>query len=92
MRNSVADDTSLVIRAKRNRDCKPKKTKEDSCEVVCEIFRLTEKETRESNWMGETVTCFEDVEEICTQFGQQILDSLFHQVVDELVGCDMNLI
>ncbi|XP_057497681.1 uncharacterized protein LOC130782401 [Actinidia eriantha] len=90
-RNFVADDDSLVIIAKRNRDCKPKKTKEDSCEVVCEIFRLTEKETRESNWMGETVICFEDVEEICTQFGQQILDSLFHQVVDELVGCDMNL-
>ncbi|XP_057512208.1 uncharacterized protein LOC130794340 [Actinidia eriantha] len=90
-RNFVADDNDVLTRAKRNRECKPKKSQEvDYCEVVCEIFRLTEKETRESNWMGERMICFEDVEEICTEFGQQILDSLFHQVVDELVGCDMN--
>ncbi|KAL7169630.1 hypothetical protein ACSBR2_034631 [Camellia fascicularis] len=90
-RNFIADEHH-VIKAKKNRDDKAKKTSETQYYdgMLTEILRLTEKGIEETHWVNEKVIEFEDVEEICTVFGQQILDLLFHQVVDELVLCNMN--
>ncbi|GMP85877.1 hypothetical protein CsSME_00038874 [Camellia sinensis var. sinensis] len=90
-RNFIADEHH-VIKAKKNRDDKAKKTSETQYYdgMLTEILRLTEKGIEETRWVNEKVIEFEDVEEICTVFGQQILDLLFHQVVDELVLCNMN--
>ncbi|KAF5940971.1 hypothetical protein HYC85_022138 [Camellia sinensis] len=90
-RNFIADEHH-VIKAKKNRDGKAKKTGETQYYdgMLTEILRLTEKGIEETRWVNEKVIEFEDVEEICTVFGQQILDLLFHQVVDELVLCNMN--
>ncbi|KAK6125978.1 hypothetical protein DH2020_040286 [Rehmannia glutinosa] len=51
-------------------------------EIIC---RLTE-EGLEENWMHEVVLKFDDFEEICQLFGQEILEVLVKQFVDELVG------
>ncbi|KAI7996242.1 hypothetical protein LOK49_LG10G02310 [Camellia lanceoleosa] len=90
-RNFIADEHH-VIKAKKNRDDKAKQTSETQYYdiMLTEILRLTEKGIEETHWVNEKVTEFEDAEEICTVFGQQILDLLFDQVVDELVLCNMN--
>ncbi|THF95646.1 uncharacterized protein LOC114318487 [Camellia sinensis] len=89
-RNFIADEHH-VIKAK-NRDDKEKQTSETQYYdvMLTQILRLTEKGIEETHWVNEKVIEFEDIEEICTVFGQQILDFLFHQVVDELVLCNMN--
>lgn len=52
--------------------------------MVQEICMLTEEDVKE-NWIHGMVLKFEDFEEICQQFGQEILEVLLKQVVDELV-------
>lgn len=76
---------------------KPKKARKMNvvyCSLVLnEIFRLTEEGVQESKWIiGDEkldLNHFKDVEEICTELGQQILDDLLlSQVIHEL-ACGM---
>lgn len=62
------------------------KEKDHYIKVVGEICRLTEEELNESHWItsirnGENIN-FED---LCQQFGQQLLQLLIDQLVHELV-------
>ncbi|PIN17575.1 hypothetical protein CDL12_09756 [Handroanthus impetiginosus] len=52
--------------------------------MVDEICRLTEEDFKE-NWFYGMVVKFEDFEDMCQQFGQEILEVLLKQFVDELV-------
>ncbi|PIN18076.1 hypothetical protein CDL12_09271 [Handroanthus impetiginosus] len=52
--------------------------------MVDEICRLTEEDFKE-NWFCGMVVKFEDFEDMCQQFGQEILEVLLKQFVDELV-------
>lgn len=76
---------------------KPKKTRKMNVvycsQVLNEIFRLTEEGVQESKWIiGDEkldLNHFKDVEEICNELGQQILDDLLlSQVIHEL-ACGM---
>ncbi|KDP24438.1 hypothetical protein JCGZ_25002 [Jatropha curcas] len=55
-------------------------------EVVRELCKLTEEDMKESKWVSENVLQLESFEEMCLDFGQQILDVLVKQLVEELVG------
>ncbi|KAK4432275.1 hypothetical protein Salat_0989600 [Sesamum alatum] len=52
--------------------------------MVEDICGLTEDDVKE-NWMHGVMLKFEDFEEICQQFGQEILQLLLEQLVDELL-------
>ncbi|KAK4342740.1 hypothetical protein RND71_038556 [Anisodus tanguticus] len=56
--------------------------------VLGEIYRLAEEGLNESHWIstrtGENFR-FEDFEELCQQFGQEVLELLLDQVVHELL-------
>lgn len=52
--------------------------------MVEEICILTEESVRE-NWISGMELKFENLEKICQQFGQEILQVLLTQFVDELV-------
>ncbi|XP_022889520.1 uncharacterized protein LOC111405061 [Olea europaea var. sylvestris] len=49
------------------------------------ICNLTEYDLKKSCWVPDQVLKFEDLEEICFHYGQQIFELLLNQVVDELV-------
>lgn len=55
--------------------------------ILVHVFRLTEEETRVSNWplIAREVFEFGDFEEICVKFGEEILQLLLSQIVDELM-------
>ncbi|GFY82379.1 hypothetical protein Acr_02g0006190 [Actinidia rufa] len=80
----IADDHPR--RAERNREDKPLKT---LCylETQRQTFMLTQEEFKESDLETKRVINFEYVEEICDEFGQYIMDLLFHQAIGELVAC-----
>ncbi|KAI7996241.1 hypothetical protein LOK49_LG10G02311 [Camellia lanceoleosa] len=71
-RNFIADEHH-VIKAKKNRDDKAKKTSETQYYdvMLIEILRLTEKGIEETHWVNEKAIEFEDVEEICTVLGNK---------------------
>lgn len=48
------------------------------------ICQLTEEDMKKSNWEAKKASKREYFEEICTEFEQQILSILLHQVVNEL--------
>ncbi|KAI3447790.1 hypothetical protein Pfo_004455 [Paulownia fortunei] len=76
-------EVRAIIKGKNERKMKNK----ESCyykRMVEEICRVTEEDVKE-NWMHGLVLKFEDFEEICRQFGQEILEVLLKQFVDELV-------
>ncbi|KAL4296284.1 hypothetical protein GQ457_12G008400 [Hibiscus cannabinus] len=52
-------------------------------ELISKLSKLTEEDVKFANW--ETKKVF-TLEEICAEFGEQILDFLLHQVADELSG------
>ncbi|KAK8685279.1 hypothetical protein V6N13_041284 [Hibiscus sabdariffa] len=52
-------------------------------ELISKLSKLTEEDIKFANW--ETKKVF-TLEEICAEFGEQILDFLLHQVADELCG------
>ncbi|XP_022742708.1 uncharacterized protein LOC111293918 [Durio zibethinus] len=54
-------------------------------------YKLTEEDIKFSNWITKNVFTFEGFEEICEEFGEQILDLMLHQVADELVGFHMQI-
>ncbi|XWS55525.1 hypothetical protein CRYUN_Cryun09bG0007600 [Craigia yunnanensis] len=61
-------------------------------ELVGKPCKLAEEDIRFSNWITKKVLTFEDLEEICEEFGEQILDLMLHQAADELVGFHMQII
>ncbi|GMJ03229.1 ALC-interacting protein 1, TON1 Recruiting Motif 29 [Hibiscus trionum] len=58
-------------------------------ELVDRPRKLTDEDIKFSNWITKKVFTFEDFEEICVEFEDQILDLMLHQVVDELVGLNV---
>ncbi|KAK8600015.1 hypothetical protein V6N13_060186 [Hibiscus sabdariffa] len=52
-------------------------------ELISKLSKLTEEDVKFANWETKKVFTFE---EICAEFGEQILDFLLHQVADELRG------
>ncbi|KAL6954319.1 hypothetical protein U1Q18_042895 [Sarracenia purpurea var. burkii] len=90
----TADDHAR--RAKRNRDEKAVKISKEKisqyyAELVSQICRLAEEDIQETNWKSSKRAVFNSgfVGEICTEFGQQILDLLLHQLIDELLTCSI---
>ncbi|XP_011077545.1 uncharacterized protein LOC105161533 [Sesamum indicum] len=64
-----------------------KVSNKESCyykRMVEEICSPTDDNVKE-NWMHGVMMKFEDFEEICQQFGQEILELLLEQLVDELL-------
>ncbi|KAK8512174.1 hypothetical protein V6N12_031901 [Hibiscus sabdariffa] len=50
-------------------------------ELIDKLSKLTEEDTKFANWKTKQVFTFE---EICAEFGEQILKVMLHQVADEL--------
>ncbi|OMO85026.1 hypothetical protein CCACVL1_10462 [Corchorus capsularis] len=63
----------------------------DIMELVGKPFKLTKEDIKFSNWIikPKEVLTFEDFEEICSEFGEQILDFMLQQVADELTAFHM---
>ncbi|XWS67249.1 hypothetical protein CRYUN_Cryun05aG0271200 [Craigia yunnanensis] len=57
-------------------------------ELVGKTCKLTQEDLKFSIWITKKVFTFE---EICAEFGEQILDLMLHQVADELVGFHMQI-
>ncbi|KAK2980014.1 hypothetical protein RJ640_020040 [Escallonia rubra] len=79
-RPSIADDQEA--RASRIKAAQRLlRTRNNGCAVKMLVLvrRLTEKETNGSDWIGKGVMRFDEFEEICLHFGQQILDLLLNQ-------------
>ncbi|XP_004246754.1 uncharacterized protein TRM31 [Solanum lycopersicum] len=77
---------SDAMKSKVEKQKEISKEKDHYIKVVGEICRLTEEELNESHWItsirnGENIN-FED---LCQQFGQQLLQLLIDQLVHELV-------
>ncbi|XAR68807.1 hypothetical protein NMG60_11000178 [Bertholletia excelsa] len=93
-RSFISDEHAL--KAKRsNRDEKAaKETRETHCsyvDLLDHICSLTDEEIiKQSGWAPTKVANFEHVEEICSEFGKELLDLLLHQLVDELVACEVS--
>ncbi|KAK3019021.1 hypothetical protein RJ639_003629 [Escallonia herrerae] len=85
IRPSIADDQEA--RASSIKAQRLQRTRKDGCAVKMLVLvrRLTEKETNGSDWIGKGVMRFDEFEEICFHFGQQIFDLLLNQVLDELI-------
>lgn len=60
-------------------------------ELLCKPCKLAEEDVKLSNWITKKVFTFEDFKEICSEFGEQILDLMLHQVADELGGFYMQM-
>ncbi|CAI9774801.1 unnamed protein product [Fraxinus pennsylvanica] len=56
-----------------------------SIKLLEKISNLTADDLEKSCWVPNQVLKFEDFEEICFHYGQQIFELLLNQVVDELV-------
>lgn len=84
--NSRKSPAEHAIRSKVEKQKEISKETDHYIKVVGEICRLTEEELNESHWIttirtGENIS-FED---LCQQFGQEVLQLLIDQLVDELV-------
>ncbi|XP_050381309.1 uncharacterized protein LOC126798395 [Argentina anserina] len=85
-RASYNEDPEL--RAVKFKDMEPIKIEdsEDYTELLAsKIFRLTDEELKESNWIPKNVVEYERCEEICIQVEGLILDVLMNQAIDDLV-------
>lgn len=81
--NSHNREVRAITRGKNIRKMKNK----ESCyykRMGEEICRVADEDVKE-NWTDRIVFKFEDLEDICHQFGQEILGVLLKQFVDELV-------
>ncbi|KAJ8898932.1 hypothetical protein K2173_008426 [Erythroxylum novogranatense] len=56
--------------------------KKQTVEQSIKVYKLTEEEVKESNWRVSNA----ESAEICAEFGQEFLDLLLYQVVEELVN------
>ncbi|KAL0426239.1 UNVERIFIED_CONTAM: hypothetical protein Slati_2798700 [Sesamum latifolium] len=85
--SSSAHSDNGEVRAVITGKCQRKVNNKESCyykRMVEDICRLTDDNLKE-NWMHGVMLRFEDFEEICQQFGQEILELLLEQLVDELL-------
>ncbi|XP_039064678.1 uncharacterized protein LOC120209857 [Hibiscus syriacus] len=57
-------------------------------ELIDKLSKLTEEDIKFANWETKKVFTFQ---EICAEFGEQILDIMMHQVADELCGISPNM-
>lgn len=76
------------VRAVRRQDLEPINNEDsgDYTELLAsKIFRLTEEELKESNWVSKNVVEYERFEEICVEFEGLILDVLLNQAIDDFV-------
>lgn len=53
--------------------------------LLGEVCKLTEEHMNGASWITDEARKSDYFEEVCSEFGQHILDLLLHQVVDELV-------
>lgn len=81
-------DLEYAITSKVEKQKEISKETDYYIKVLGEICRLTEEELNESDWIatrtGESFKV-EDFEELCRQFGQEVLELLVDQVVHELL-------
>lgn len=79
---SFSDENHVIVEEK---DEARRKINENLCykKMVEEICLVTEESVRE-NWMDGMELKFENFEEICQQFGEEILQLLLTQFVDEI--------
>lgn len=76
------------VRAVRRKDLEPINNEDsgDYTELLAsKIFRLTEEELKESNWVSKNVVEYERFEEICVEFEGLIVDVLLNQAIDDFV-------
>lgn len=82
----INDQTSKAV---EENVCRPRKKEAAGSDhsdenTLLQICRLAEENASEYWWVGGGVFKFEDSEEMCMHFGQQILDVLLNDVVGEL--------
>ncbi|XP_062003004.1 uncharacterized protein LOC133720612 [Rosa rugosa] len=85
-RVSYNEDPELT--AVKIKDMEPIKNEDsgDSTELLAtKVFRLTEEELKESNWVSKNVVEYERFEEICVEVEGLILDVLLNQAIDDIV-------
>ncbi|KAL6133054.1 hypothetical protein ACLB2K_065291 [Fragaria x ananassa] len=76
------------LRAVKFKDMEPVKNEdsEDFTELMAsKIFKMTEEELKESDWVSNNVVEYERFEEICVEVEGLILDVLVNQAIDDLV-------
>lgn len=78
--SNTEDQEQRAIKKKENKQSK----KDYYTEMFSKVCKLTEEEMKESKWEAKEASKTEYFEEICTEFEQQILNLLLHQVVNEL--------
>lgn len=78
--SNTEDQEQRAIKKKENKQSK----KDYYTEIFSKVCKLTEEEMKESKWEAKEASKTEYFEEICTEFEQQILNLLLHQVVNEL--------
>ncbi|XP_057984307.1 uncharacterized protein LOC131168697 [Malania oleifera] len=54
-------------------------------ELLSKICWLTEEDLINSEWVAKEMNRYEELEDTCKEFGQQILQQLLHEAVDELL-------
>ncbi|KAK6290655.1 PREDICTED: uncharacterized protein LOC18597528 isoform X1 [Theobroma cacao] len=91
-RISITEGLGKQEYTKRNFESTGIEETEYYMELVGKPCKLTEEDIKFSNWIEpKTVFTFEDFEDICAEFGEQLLDLMMHQVADELVGFHMQI-
>ncbi|KAK8561653.1 hypothetical protein V6N12_048717 [Hibiscus sabdariffa] len=85
--NDISEDSkSLEVKLEKNFESTDDGENVFRLELVGRPPKLTDEDIKFSNWITKKVFTFEDFEEICVEFEDQILDLMLHQVVDDLVG------
>lgn len=82
------EDEAVGIKKNDFESCN-NRDKEHYSEVLRKLCRLTEEDVKESRWVMKSTFDSECLEEMFTEFGQQILDLLLCQVVEELAESHM---
>ena len=90
-RISITEGLGKQEFSKKNFESTDIEETENYMELVGKPCKLTEEDIKFSNWISKKVFTFEDFEEICAEFGEQILDLMLHQVADELVRFHMQI-
>lgn len=81
------------LRVIKKKDCESmgNQTVEYYSELETKLHKVTEQAIMQSNWVPEKVLNFEDLDELCMEFGQHILGILLQQMIAELVGSNMDV-
>lgn len=80
------DRLSAVKKKDSNEAIISKSETESYTELPSLLWRLTEEDMKESNWIGKNVLEFEGFDlQICVEFERLLVDNLLHQLIDELL-------